>query len=75
MKFLKYLIDGQEWTITRRYGLNGNGPYFRGYTLVDGKRVTRYFGKVDPRLTAPSVEHEHILIPNKHKLSSKKQAS
>lgn len=58
MRVLKYIIDGHEWTISTRYGLNRSGPYFQGYATINGKRVNRYFGKVDPRTTAPCVRRE-----------------
>jgi hypothetical protein len=59
MRVLKYVIDGQEWTINPTYGSRGNGPYYQGYTVIDGKRVQRYFGKTDPRTTAQCVKREY----------------
>jgi len=59
MNVLKCVIDGNEWTISEKYGSKGNGPYFQGYTVIDGKRVSRYFGKTDPRTTHPCVRREY----------------
>jgi hypothetical protein len=58
MRVTKYIIDGHEWTISARYGLNRSGPYYQGYATIDGKRERRYFGKVDPRTTHPCVQRE-----------------
>lgn len=73
MKFLKYLVNGQEMSITQKYGLKGTGPYFLGYVLINGKRHGKYFGLVDPRRIYPCVEREHHPVPKKH--LSRKQAS
>jgi hypothetical protein len=59
MKVLKCVIDGHEWTISEKYGPNNSGPYFSGYTTIDGQRVQRYFGKSDPRTTHPCVRREY----------------
>lgn len=59
MNVLKYIIDNAEWTIYPKYGANNTGPYFTGYTTINGERVRRYFGKVDPRITAPCVRREY----------------
>jgi hypothetical protein len=59
MNVLKCVIDGHEWTISEKYGPKGNGPYFQGYATINGKRVQRYFGKVDPRTTHPCVQREY----------------